>query len=179
MATASGYGVTAKFLHWLIFLLLAAQYAIGLTMPHIGRKTLDEGLVAWHFSVGAVILFFILIRLVWRLMRPVPLLAGMESWETRLSGITHWTLYALILVTTVLGWAATNARGWTVKLFGIVTLPQLAPKGSSWGHEAGDVHVVLIYVLMGLIGLHIAGALYHHFIKRDAVLGRMLFHAKS
>ena len=50
---AGTYGPTAKFFHWLIVLLLAAQYAIGSIMPHIGRKTLDEGWVHWHFLVGA------------------------------------------------------------------------------------------------------------------------------
>src|SRR5579875_3273842 len=60
----SGYGAIAKILHWLIFALLAVQYAIGSIMPHIGRHTADEGWVAWHFSVGAAILFFIVLRLI-------------------------------------------------------------------------------------------------------------------
>lgn len=175
MTPAPGYGIVAKLLHWLIFALLAVQYTIGSIMPHIGRNSLDEGWVAWHFSVGAAILFFIVIRLVWRLLHPVPLLPTMESWETRLSGITHWALYLLIVVMTLLGWAATNARGWQVKLFGIIPLPALAPKDSSWGHAAGDVHNVLVYVLLAFIGLHVVGALYHYFIKRDAVAARMFF----
>jgi cytochrome b561 len=175
---APGYGAVAKFLHWLIFALLAVQYAIGSIMPHIGRKTLDEGWVAWHFSVGAAILFFIVIRLAWRLMHPVAQLATLESWERKAASIAHWALYILVLVMTLLGWAATNARGWEVKLFGVVALPQLAPKDSSWGHAAGDVHNVLVYILLGFILLHVAGTLYHHFIKRDGVAARMLFTSK-
>jgi cytochrome b561 len=89
--------------------------------------------------------------------------------------MTHWSLYLLVLAMTVLGWAATNSRGWDVRLFGLVTLPQLAPKGSAWGHECGDIHNVLVYVLLGFIALHVAGALYHYFIKRDQLIGRMLF----
>jgi len=175
VTNASGYGVIAKSLHWLLFLLLAAQYAIGSIMPHIGRHTLDEGWVAWHFSVGAAILFFIVIRLVWRLIHPVPLLPTMAPWERVVSSITHWTLYLLVLVMAILGWAATNARGWDVKLFGLVNLPAIAPKGARWGHEAGDIHDWLLYVLLGFIALHVAGALYHYFVKRDRVVGRMLF----
>jgi cytochrome b561 len=170
-----GYGLVAKLLHWLIFLLIAAQYAIGSIMPHIGRKTVDEGWVSWHFSVGAAILFFIVIRLGWRLLHPVPLIPTMAPWERTLSGFTHWTLYILVLAMTLLGWAATNSRGWDVRLFGIVTLPQLAPKGSAWGHECGDIHNVLVYVLLGFILAHVAAALYHHFIKHDQVVGRMFF----
>lgn len=170
-----GYGPVAKILHWLIFGLLAIQYAIGSIMPHIGRNTLNEGWVAWHFSVGAAILFFIVLRLAWRLTHPVFPLPAMESWERKLSGVTHWSLYVLILVMTLLGWAATNARGWDVKLFGAITLPQIAPNGSGWGHEAGDIHNVLVYVLLAFIALHVAGALYHYFVKRDEVVARMLF----
>ena len=174
-AESPGYGIVAKILHWLIFLLLAAQYAIGSIMPHIGRKTVNEGWVSWHFSVGAAILFFIVLRLAWRLFNPVPLLPTMTPGEQVISGITHWALYILVLVMTILGWAATNSRGWDVKLFGVVTLPQLAPKGSAWGHECGDIHNILVYVLLGFILVHVAGALYHYFVKHDQVVGRMLF----
>ena len=170
-----GYGIVAKTLHWVIFALLAVQYAIGSIMPHIGRRTQDEGWVAWHFSVGAAILFFIVIRLVWRLLHPVPQLPTMTGWERALSGFTHWALYILVLVMTLLGWAATNARGWDVKLFGLVTLPAIAPNGSRWGHQAGDIHDILVYVLLGFIVIHVAGALYHYFVKRDGVVARMLF----
>ena len=174
-AESQGYGIVAKILHWVIFLLLAVQYAIGSIMPHIGRKTVNEGWVSWHFSVGAAILFFIVLRLAWRLLHPVPLLPTMTPGERVISGITHWALYILVLVMTILGWAATNSRGWDVKLFGVITLPQLAPKGSAWGHECGDIHNILVYVLLGFILVHVAGALYHYFVKHDQVVGRMLF----
>ena len=65
------YGPVAKIFHWLIFLLLAAQYAVGSIMPHIGRKTLDEGWVHWHLILGAVILAVIVARFAWRLFHPV------------------------------------------------------------------------------------------------------------
>jgi cytochrome b561 len=43
------------------------------------------------------------------------------------------------------------------------------------GHEAGDIHNILVYVLLGFIILHVGAALYHYFIKRDDVVQRMLF----
>ena len=175
LSEAPGYGIVAKILHWLIFSLLAVQYAIGSIMPHIGRKTLNEGWVSWHFSVGAAILFFIVIRLVWRMLHPVPLIPTMAPWERAVSGITHWSLYILVLVMTLLGWAATNSRGWDVILFGVIPLPKISPTGSDWGHECGDIHNILVYVLLGFILIHVAGALYHYFVKRDQVVGRMLF----
>ena len=172
--TRGTYGVAARIFHWLIFLLLAAQYAVGSIMPHIGRKTLDEGWVSWHLSVGAAILFVILLRLAWRLTHPVPLPRELAPLEQKLATFTHLMLYTLVFAMTLLGWAAANARGWTVVLFGVIPLPAIAPNGSSWGHEAGDIHNILVYVLLGFIALHVVGALYHYFVQRDRVMQRML-----
>jgi cytochrome b561 len=168
------YGAVSKSLHWLLFLLLLAQYLVGEFMPHIGGKTLDEGLVAWHLSLGAAILFFLVVRLGWRMTHPVGFPATLPLWEQRSALLTHWTLYILLLVIVVLGWAAANFRGWDLTLFGAVTLPPLAAKGTKWAHTAGDVHVWLVYVLLGVIALHVLAALYHYFIKRDGITQRML-----
>src|SRR5580698_6556987 len=96
------YDPVAKALHWVVFLLLAAQYAVGSIMPHIGRKTLDESWVAWHLSIGATILFFIVLKLVWRIAFPVALPPAMPPWQRRLASATHWLLYLLVLVMVVL-----------------------------------------------------------------------------
>jgi cytochrome b561 len=61
-----------------------------------------------------------------------------------------------------------------VRLFGFIPLPALAAKGTAWAHSAGDVHDVLLYVLLALIALHVLAALYHHVLRRDDVLRRML-----
>lgn len=175
LTEAPGYGIVAKLLHWLIFILLVLQYVIGSIMPHIGRNTVNEGWVSRHLSVGAAILFFIVIRLAWRLIFPVSELATLARWERVLSVFTHWALYLLVLTMTLLGWAAANARGWDVNLFGVVTLPKISPTGSAWGHESGDIHNILVYVLLGFILLHVGAALYHYFVKHDEVASRMLF----
>ena len=172
--TPRGYGPVAKSFHWTIFLLLAAQYTVGSIMPHIGRKTLDEGWVAWHLSIGAAILVVIVLRLLWRLRNPVPISTSIALWEQRLALVTHWTLYLLVFVMTILGWAAANARGWDVKFLGVLPLPEIAAKGAHWGRQAGGIHDILVYVLLGFISLHVAGALFHYFVRRDQVLQRML-----
>ena len=170
----TSYDPVAKLLHWLIFALLAAQFSVGFLMPHIGRNTPNEGLVSWHLSLGAAILAVMTLRLLWRVKRPVAPLQGLAAWEVRLAGLTHAGLYLLVFVMVLLGWAAANFRGWTVMLMGVIPLPPLAAKGTDWAHTAGDVHNTLVYVLLALIALHVAGALYHKVVRRDDVLGRML-----
>jgi cytochrome b561 len=169
------YGVAHKAFHWLVFLLLAAQYTVGSIMPHIGRNTQDAGWVHWHLLIGAAILFFVVLRLIYRFARPVPLLK-MPAWQTTVANYTHISLYLLILLMCFLGWAAANYRGWHVWLFGVVQLPDLAAKNADWAHTAGDVHDVFVYIIAAVILAHMGAAYYHYFILRDRVLQRMLPH---
>lgn len=175
----AGYGLPAQLLHWVMAALLAAQFVVGELMPHISARTPNEGLVAWHIVIGGVILGMVAVQAVWRFTHPVLQLGTIPAWQQRLARATHWLLLALTVTVTVLGWAAASYRGWSVRLFGAVALPGLAEKGTPWAHTAGDVHIVLAYVLVGVIALHVGAALYHHFMRRDRVLARMLPFARS
>src|ERR1700753_2939697 len=166
------YDPVARILHWLTALLIALQLTAGILMPDIHNDMPETGWITWHFSIGPVLLLVMLLRLGWRLTHPVapPLL---ERWEYLVSRLTHWVLYLLVIALCIMGWIAANAHGFEVYLLGI-KLPPLAPSHAEWGHKVGDIHGTLAWVLLGIIVLHIAGALYHRFVKRDAVLARML-----
>lgn len=173
-ADESVYGPVARALHWLVFALVAAQIIVGWTMPHIRPGVPQEGLVAWHLSIGALLMLLVLLRLAWRVLRPTPLAADMARWERVLATLTHAALYLLLLVIPVLGWAAAGYFGYSVRLFGFIPLPALADHTMRWAHEAGDVHDLLTNVLLGVVGLHVLAALWHYFVRRDRVLQRML-----
>ena len=167
------YNNVTKILHWLIFLTVAAQYAVGEFMPHIGRKTQEVGLVYVHIFLGGIVMGLIVLAMIWRFTHPVPQLPELPPWQRIAASLTHWSLYILILVMVVLGWAAADYRGWPVTIFGI-PLPALANKGDRWANTAGDVHTFLVNVLLGLVILHVGAALYHGFFLRDKVLKRIL-----
>jgi cytochrome b561 len=170
-----GYGPVAKTLHWLVFALLAGQFAIAWTMPGIHGDTKPEGLIDLHLSVGVLIMLVVIARTAWRLTHPVPLISdGTPEWQQRTAAATHVLLYALLVALPVLGWANASSRGFDVSLFGLVTLPALLAKGSAFGHLCGDIHTVASYVLLGVVGLHVAAALYHRIVLRDDVLSRIL-----
>jgi cytochrome b561 len=57
---------------------------------------------------------------------------------------------------------------------GIVPLPNLVPKDKALADTLRAVHVALNALLAGVVSLHVAAALKHHFVDRDAVLARML-----
>ena len=169
------YGWTQKVLHWLVVGLLAAEFAIAWSMPNIHRDTKPEGLISLHLALGAVILLVVILRSLWRLGHPVPLIrAQAPHWQQRTARATHSLLYLLLLLLPVLGWANASYRGWTIDLFGLGNLPQILSTGSSFGRRLGDVHTVVAYVLLGLVGLHVVAALYHQFWLRDQIMSRML-----
>ena len=173
--SAANYDPVAKIFHWGVLVLLAAQYAVGWIMPPIHRGTQPERWINLHLSLGTLIILVMLLRLVWRITHPVPLLRdGVPRWLVGLGHATHHTLYALLLVMPVLGWANANSRGWDVTLLWVLPLPNLVPAKASYGHVIGDVHMDLAYVLLALVALHAAGGLYHHVRLRDGVLQRML-----
>lgn len=170
-----GYDPIAKIFHWAIVVLLAAQFGVAWTMPEIHRGTQPETLINLHLSLGSLILLLMALRLVWRFFHPVPLETGtVPHWQVAAARATHWALYLLLLVMPVLGWANANSRGWDVTLFHLVPLPAIMAAHSPIGHTLGDVHTLLAYVALGLLGLHVAGALYHHFRLKDRTLARML-----
>jgi cytochrome b561 len=173
MNATSDYSAIQRSLHWIIFGLIATQYIVGSIMPHIGRNTPNESWVNWHLSLGAAILFFIFMRLMVRIAHPVALRETGSKWQRQLASATHSSIYVLIFVMCILGWAAASFRGWTVYLFGLIPLPGLAAKNAPWAHTAGDIHDLLLYVLLVPIALHIFAALYHQYVLRDRLLERM------
>ncbi|HMF21671.1 MAG TPA: cytochrome b [Pseudolabrys sp.] len=175
MANNIGYSTTAKVLHWLIVVLVLAQFIFALTMPHIGRNTPVTTLISLHFSFGIIILLVALVRLFWRATHAEPApLDGVPPWQVQSARAIHWLLYLLLLVLPVLGWTNASWRGMPIVMFGLELPKLIGIRAPGWGWT-GTVHNFLAYyALLTLIGLHIAAGLYHYFIRRDRVLQRML-----
>jgi cytochrome b561 len=173
--TTTGYAGTAKALHWTIVALLIVQFIAAWTMPDIKRDTKPDTLINLHISVGVLILFVAVLRLAWRAGHAEPPPEdGLPPWQVQSARAVHWLLYALLFVLPVLGWLNASWRGFPVIMFGLELPKLLATRASGWGWT-GDVHALLAtYGLLTLVGLHVAAALYHYFIRRDGVLQRML-----
>lgn len=171
----TGYTGTAKLLHWLIVALLIAQFIFAWIMPEIRRDTPVSTLISLHFTFGIVILAVAVIRLAWRATHAEPPPEDdLPLWQNRSGQIVHWLLYALLFIVPLLGWINASWRGMPVELAGF-ELPNLIAKRAPGWQWTGDVHGLLSnYLMLALVGLHVAAALYHHFVLRDGVLKRML-----
>lgn len=172
---AQGYNSVAKAFHWLVVLLLVMQYATKLILPYVLPKSSEDAINAWHLGIGSTILLIMVLRLAWRLTHPPPPPpADLPPALRLLSRANHWAFYAVLIALPLLGWITANAYGATVYLAGLIPLPALAAPNKAFAENLGHVHGAVALLLLALIALHIAGALYHALIKRDGVAQRML-----
>ena len=169
------YDAVAKTLHWLILALLIAQFIFAWTMPHIGRNTPVTTLISLHFTFGVTILVVAAVRLAWRMTHREPLPEdGIPPWQTASARLVDWLLYLLLFVVPILGWINASWRGMPIVMFG-AELPRLVAMRAPGWQWTGEIHTLLAdYAMLGLVGLHVFAALYHHFVRRDRVLQRML-----
>ena len=86
----------------------------------------------------------------------------------------HWTLYALLIVQPFIGWIATSAYRAPMPMFGLFELPPIWPMNRPLSERLFIVHRTLGVAIAGIATVHIAAALYHHFVRRDRVLMRMV-----
>jgi cytochrome b561 len=138
----SGYDGVAQTLHWLTLLLLVIQYGLAWSAPE--HLSSPDSLVSLHLSFGLLVLIVAVARLVWRAFHPAPEPPSeLPAWQRIGAHLVQILLYGLLIALPVLGWLWASARGWTVSLFGLVTLPAPVGQGSAIGHFAGDLHAVL------------------------------------
>ena len=170
------YGTAARRFHWWTVLLIAAQVPLGLFMVRYGAATdfaePTGKLYDIHKLIGMTILLLALARLAYRLVHGAPAdEPTLEPWEKLVSHITHWAIYALLIVVPLLGWLAISYYG-PFEPFGI-KLPALAAQDDAKATQVFFLHMLAAYALILLLGLHVAGALFHYVIKKDGVLARM------
>ncbi|HEY0293052.1 MAG TPA: cytochrome b [Hansschlegelia sp.] len=172
---AGGYTLTAKIVHWLVAVAVIGLILVGLSLDSIPKGPSQDLAYFLHKSTGVVVLALMTARIAWRLTNPPPPSEpDLARWQVRLSHAVHWTLYAILLVMPVLGWAGSNAFGAPVSVFGLFTMPTLLAEDKELAKQILGWHARLGITAGLLIVLHIAAALYHRFVRHDAVLARMM-----
>lgn len=168
------YHRVAIILHWLIALGVLWQIAIGWSMIDI-PKSPPGARAYWfnlHKSVGLTLGMLILLRVVWRLTHGAPPLPDhLPWWQQQAAKISHWALYACMVIMPVSGYLGSSFTKYPIVYFGC-KLPH-------WGWDAplykalcSQVHAITVWLFMVLIALHIAAAL-KHMMAKDGVMQRM------
>ncbi len=160
----TGYSLAQIVLHWTIAALILFQLVFGESMAEVveaaeeGKtaSAFDQSMASAHFWVGIAVLALVIVRLSLRVFQGVPaLVASSGTLANRAARVTHWLFYALLFLVPVTGLLATYVS-----------------------EGFGEIHELGKPAFIGLIALHAAGALYHHFWLKDGTLRRMLTPAK-
>lgn len=169
------YTRTAVGLHWAIALLIFAAFPLGVYMHDLAMSPSKLRLFNYHKWIGIAALLLVLVRLAWRLIyRPPELPPTMAPWERSAALAMHLLLYVLIVAAPLSGWLMSSATGFQTVWFGVIPLPDLIGKDKEFGRFLVELHRNLDYLLIALVGLHIAAALKHHFFAHDNVLAQMI-----
>lgn len=164
-----------RFLHWLTLILVAAIFVLAYSIDFASSREKAVALTQLHRSFGMTVWIVTLGRLVWRQFSRFPNLPADVPGPMRLAAqVSEYALYALLLVQPILGLLWTNARGDQVNLFFLGHLPALIGKDRPLARQLHEMHETGGLLLLALIALHAAAALYHHFWRRDDTLTAML-----
>jgi cytochrome b561 len=168
------YDRTAIALHWVTAILIVANLTLGVSMVGLPISPRKLHWYLWHKTIGLTIFVLTSARLGWRALHPPPPHVVMPRWQQRASAVSHASLYALLFLIPISGYLYSSATGVQVVWMGLVPLPNLVPKDKALGDALRIVHVTLNSLLVGVLLVHVAAALRHHFVDRDTVLARML-----
>ncbi|HHT00585.1 MAG TPA: cytochrome b, partial [Thiomicrospira sp.] len=72
------------------------------------------------------------------------------------------------------GWIMSNSGGHDVSFFTLFTLPNIVGENETIHEIAEEIHGTAGTLLIAIVLLHIAGALKHHIVYKDATLLRMM-----
>lgn len=174
--SSSGYGALMVLMHWVVAVAVIGLFALGYWMVDL---TYYHG---WynkgpdiHRSVGMLLLFLMVFRVVWRGVnkKPAPL-PDHGRWEVLSAQAVHLLLYALLFVAMISGYLITSADGSAIDVFGWFSVPSVTGQIKGLEDTAGFVHYWSTWALVALSAAHAVAAVKHHVVDRDNTLRRML-----
>jgi len=172
--TTREFGSFAKSLHWLVAIGIFALIFLGLEQSGMERGAERQAVRDLHGSVALLVFALMTVRIVWRLMSPVPAHPqGLPAWQRISAKLVHWGLYIAVFVQLTAGALAVATGGRPLAFFGLfsVSLP-IAESDAS--HEFWEeVHETVWIVIAALLIVHVLAALYNHFVAKNDVLRRM------
>lgn len=160
------YPGSLRALHWTMFVLVAAQLAVGLYMHELPDEApLKFELFKLHAGSGVVLLALIALRILLRVSSRTPgRPSGLSPLEWTLARVGHFLLYCCLVVMPVTGYLMTAAypESSGIPFFGI-ELPPVIGHDKALSELLGEIHEICAFTLMALVVLHVAAALKHRF----------------
>jgi len=169
------YTVTARVLHWTTAFLILFMIPLGIVIANDWGGAAQDFLYDLHRSIGVTVIPLVILRIIYRWRHPpLPLPEDIVPMQRFAAETTHWALYALLVVQPFTGWIATSAYRAPVVVFGWFELPPIWPQDRAFSDRLFFFHALIGIAIACLVAAHIGAALYHHFVRRDRVLLRMI-----
>jgi cytochrome b561 len=170
-STQDRYGAIAIVIHWFAAALIVALLISGFRVSGAADPATKAASLRFHAVMGVAILALTLARIAWwwfadRKPRPVE---GQPALLHRAATAVHVLFYVIIvgLATSGVGMMVLSGAGPIVFGGASGALPDF------WNYPPRIPHGIGVRVLIALLILHVAGALYHHFVRGDRLLARM------
>lgn len=172
--SALRYSRGAMWFHWIIAALVFLNLFLGFYHDSFGQAA-RAWLMFFHKAIGISVLALSLARLFWRLgHRPPPFDAVLRPWEALLARLTHWFFYLLLIAIPLTGWMLSSSSNRGIDYFGLFDIRPLPVSRSDGAHDLfEEAHELLGKLMIGLIVLHVLGALKHHLQGHRHLIGRM------
>lgn len=171
--TRDDYGSVARWLHWLAVIGIFALVGLGLYFDDLPRGEAKTGWMALHMSIGVVVLALMVVRLGWRLVNPRPDdPPGVPAWQGLTARVAHWLIYALVFFQLGTGIMVRATVG-AIPFFGLFEITLPIERNRELHRWFEDQHILGWQLLLIVVAVHVAAALYHHAVRKDTVLKRM------
>jgi len=170
--TEPRHAATTRILHWAIAVLVLATWPLGFVIKFVKGEAVMDFYVL-HEGFGFLLLWLMLLRVGNKLIARKPPADG-PAIERVAAASVHGLLYLFLIVMPLSGFLATNAHGFPLQWFGLVPVWSPIGKSPEVAPMLSAIHSWSAWTLLVLLGLHIAAVLFHHVIRRDGTLYRIL-----
>jgi cytochrome b561 len=176
MMSNTEFPTSIKWLHWFTVIFLIFAFALVWLAPDEEvNQALHVTMIRWHIACGVVILFLSVLHILARLMQSIPPLpVNVPAINKGFARLVQLLLLLTVTIQPILGWLMVNAFGRSLSPLGLFTFPDLIAPDKALGMTLAEWHELNGTVIFVLAALHGTAALYHHFIRKDDILVRML-----
>jgi cytochrome b561 len=169
------YTLTARVLHWITAFLILSMIPLGVVIANEWGGSAQDSLYDLHRSIEAAVIPLVILRIIYRWTHPpLPLPDDIAVAQKLAAHATHAGLYALLIAQPFTGWIATSAYRAPVTVFGWFELPPICPENRAFSEQLFFIHGLIGIAIACLAAAHIGAALYHHFVRKDRILMRMI-----
>jgi cytochrome b561 len=163
----------SRLLHWIMAAMILAMLGIGVAM--VASLSDYHLLVSIHRPLGIAVLVLVVVRFLNRLFNPAPPFpASMARTERLAATASEYSMYALMFVLPLVGWAMLSAARYPIVLYGPIHLPYILPHDIGFYAVLRKAHTVLAYLFFLAFLAHFGAILFHTLIVRDGILKRMV-----